>query len=288
MLDATRLRVLAAVAETGSVGGAAKALNYSQPSISHHLTRLAAETGAQLFRPAGRGIALTEAGRLLARRAGQIIADLDAADAELAALVGRSAGRLRVGAFQSALSTIVPGAVAAMHRAGLDFDLRLTDLHPVEALARVRDGDLDAALVFRFDDAASDDDLHWTWLLDDPVYLLDVQADRTIEDHRDSAWIAGCPRCRADLVEVCATAGFVPNIAYDSEDVVVDQALVTAGLGVTTLPGLALRSYRDPGVHATEIAGRRRHIFAVTRARAPVPALIAEFVTAVRQTAAVS
>ncbi|MDT7665691.1 MAG: hypothetical protein QOD04_5247, partial [Pseudonocardiales bacterium] len=63
MLSLTRLRVLAAVAEHGSVTAAAAALHYAQPSVSHHLARLEAETGAVLIRRVGRGVRLTEAGR---------------------------------------------------------------------------------------------------------------------------------------------------------------------------------------------------------------------------------
>ena len=66
MLDVTRLRVIEAVSRHGSVTAAAKELRYSQPSVSHHLARLEAETGAQLLQRVGRGIRLTPAGKLLA------------------------------------------------------------------------------------------------------------------------------------------------------------------------------------------------------------------------------
>ena len=101
MLDVTRLRVIDAVARHGSVTAAAKELHYSQPSVSHHLARLEAETGAQLLQRVGRGIRLTQAGQLLADRAAEIIGRIDAADAELSAHVGpdrraRAPGRLLV------------------------------------------------------------------------------------------------------------------------------------------------------------------------------------------------
>src|ERR1022692_60382 len=96
MLDATRLRVLVAVARSGSVTAAAQALNYAQPSISHHIARLEAETGAKLMERAGRGVRLTDAGRLLAERAEEILGRLDAAEAELAVHVGLRQGRGRL------------------------------------------------------------------------------------------------------------------------------------------------------------------------------------------------
>src|SRR3954462_9423450 len=110
MLDVARLRVLNAVARHGSVTAAARELSYSQPSISHHLARLEAETGAQLLQRAGRGIRLTPAGALLADRAAEILGRIDAADAELSAHVGLTTGRVRMAAFASALGSLAPTA----------------------------------------------------------------------------------------------------------------------------------------------------------------------------------
>ena len=108
MLDVTRLRVIDAVARHGSVTAAARELHYSQPSVTHHLARLEAETGAQLLQRVGRGIRLTPAGQLLADRAAEIIGRIDAADAELSAHVGLNAGRVRLAGFSSAIGSLVP------------------------------------------------------------------------------------------------------------------------------------------------------------------------------------
>ncbi len=150
MLDVTRLRVLVAVARYGSVTAAARALNYAQPSVSHHLSRLEAETGIKLIQRAGRGIRLTDAGRLLAERAAEVIGRLDAAENELAAYTGLRAGRLRLAAFPSALGTIVPAAAAMLRESQRSVDLRLTEAEPPEALRMLRAGYVDVALVFRY------------------------------------------------------------------------------------------------------------------------------------------
>jgi DNA-binding transcriptional LysR family regulator len=149
MLDVTRLRVLVAVARHGSVTAAAHSLNYAQPSVSHHLARLEAETGTKLIQKAGRGIRLTDAGRLLAERASEIIGRLDAAENELAAYSGLRAGRLRLAAFPSALGTIVPAAAAMLNARHPSVDLRLTEAEPPEALRMLRAGYVDVALIFR-------------------------------------------------------------------------------------------------------------------------------------------
>ncbi len=114
MLDLARLRILAAVARTGSLTAAARELHYSQPSVSHHLARLEEETGAQLLQRVGRGVRLTDAGRVLADRATEILGRLDSAAAELETHVGLSAGRVRVAAFGSALVALLPDAAAKL------------------------------------------------------------------------------------------------------------------------------------------------------------------------------
>ncbi len=149
MLDVTRLRVLIAVSRHGSVTAAAHALNYAQPSVSHHLARLEAEAGTKLIQRVGRGVRLTDAGRLLAERAIEVIGRLDAAENELAVFAGLRAGRLRLAAFPSALGTIVPTAAAMLHNQHPGFDLRLTEAEPPEALRMLRAGYVDVALIFR-------------------------------------------------------------------------------------------------------------------------------------------
>src|SRR3954451_9812383 len=143
MLDVTRLRVIDAVARHGSVTAAARELQYSQPSVSHHLARLEAETGAQLLQRVGRGIRLTQAGRLLADRAAEIIGRIDAADAELSAHVGLTAGRLRLAGFASAIGSLVPHAVATLRRDHPGLEVGSTDTHPPEALELLRTGQVE-------------------------------------------------------------------------------------------------------------------------------------------------
>ena len=282
MLDVTRLRVIDAVARRGSVTEAAKELHYSQPSVSHHLARLEAETGAQLLQKVGRGIRLTEAGRLLADRAAEIVGRIDAADAELAAHVGLTAGRVRLGGFSSAIGSLVPGAVAELSRQHPGLQVGLVDTHPPEALDMLRAGQIDVALIFRYDETEPEPDgvrLHH--LLDDPVYLLSKRRRaRGLAGWRDATWIAGCDRCRLHLLSLCAEAGFEPRIGYTSDDMVVMQSLVAAGLGVTTIPGLALRAHRIKGIVATELSGSSRHVYAATYGEPPDPPATAALLAA--------
>src|SRR5215204_2975465 len=259
MLDVNRLRVIDAVARHGSVTAAARELHYSQPSVTHHLARLEAETGAQLLQRVGRGIRLTPAGQLLADRAAEIIGRIDAAGAELSAHVGLTAGRVRLAGFASAIGSLVPAAVAALADRHPGLEVSLTDTHPPEAIELLRTGKVDVAIIFRYDETEPEPDgVHLHHLLDDPVYLLSPHRGATLAALRDATWLAGCDRCRSHLLSLCADQGYEPKIGYTSDDMVVMQTLVAAGLGVTTIPELALRSHRVKGVVASELPGAPR------------------------------
>src|ERR1700729_241838 len=313
MLDVTRLRVLVAVARHGSVTAAARALNYAQPSVSHHLSRLEAETGALLTQRAGRGVRLTDAGRLLAERAEEILGRLDAAENELAAHVGLRAGRVRLAAFPSALSTLVPIAAARLEAENPGLDLTLAEAEPPEALRMLRAGYVDVALVFRhYQDGVTvsppgdaDEGTRSRLLLDDPIHLVTRAATASADprpprgtaeepplpswpdlaDYAEYRWIGGCERCRSYLVWQCELAGFSPKIAFTTDDFVAVQALVAAGLGITTLPGLALRAARHPGIQATPLPGSHRQVLAVTSGEAPEQPAVARLLDVLSLTA---
>src|SRR5690242_12969005 len=323
MLDVTRLRVLVAVARCGSVTAAARTLNYAQPSVSHHLARLEAETGTKLIQRAGRGIRLTDAGRLLAERAAEVIGRLDAAENELAAYTGLRAGRLRLAAFPSALGTIVPAAAALLREQQPGVDLRLTEAEPPEALRMLRAGYVDVAMVFRYAEdkpepagpgPGEDEDtgidltegLRERLLLTEPVLLVTSahgaaqgsapgsaqgSAQGSAEPSAERAgyarqrWIAGCDRCRANLLRQCALAGFTPKIAFTTDDYIAVQALVAAGLGVSTLPALCLRAARHPGIRTVPLPGAHRSILAVRYGDPPDPPAVTVLMEALRTVA---
>jgi DNA-binding transcriptional LysR family regulator len=296
-LDLTRLRVLAAVARTGSVTAAAKELHYAQPSVSHHLSRLEADAGIPLLQRHGRGVRLTEAGRLLATRAEEILGRVEGARRELDALAGLRAGRARLAAFPSALATVVPDAVARLQQEHPGLSVGLVEHEPPDAVAALQSGAVDVALVFEHTDvrhARSMDDLsryEATTILDDPVHLVtavDLEAapvpgfvpDLKLLD--DAEWIAGCERCRADMVARCAAVGFAPRIAFETDDYVAVQALVAAGAGVSLLPGLTLRAHRNPGIANAPLPGAVRRVMALTVGppAPPAAALIRQLVAA--------
>jgi DNA-binding transcriptional LysR family regulator len=287
MVTLVQLRIIEAVRRHGSVTAAAAELHYTQPSLSHHLSRLEAHTGARLLQRVGRGIRLTEAGRMLADRAAEIIGRVDSATAELSTLIGLNAGRVRLAGFGSVMSSLVPQAAAILARQHPGLELGLTDTHPEDALQQLSAGHVDVAVIFRYDDTAPEDDsVRLTHLLDDPLFLLTTGGGTTLTEHKDTPWIAGCERCRSHLVQMCEHAGFSPHLAYTTDDMVVMQTLVAAGMGVTTIPGLALRAHRHPAITATRLPVPPRQIYAATYGDPPDPPATAALVAALTQAAA--
>lgn len=291
MVTLVQLRVIDAVHRQGSVTAAAKELSYTQPAVSHHLSRLEAQLGAQLLQRVGRGIRLTPAGRLLADRAAEILGRVDSATAELSALVGLTAGRVRLAGFNSVMSSLAPEAATILAEQHPDLELGLTDAHPEDALELLRAGHVEAALIFRYDDTAPEDtSIRLTHLLDDPLYLLTAgggttAGGTTLTDYAETPWIGGCVRCRSHLVEMCADAGFSPRLVSTTDDMVVMQSLVAAGMGVTTIPGLALRAHRHPAVTATRIPVPPRQIYVATYGDPPDPPATAALVATLVQAA---
>lgn len=264
MIDPRRLEALVAVHRTGSVSAAAAELHYGQPTISHHLRRLEAETGAVLLQRVGRGVRLTPEGVLLARRGEEVLGLLARAEAELAAATSLQAGRVRLAAFPSGAATLVPDALALLAGRHPGIELELTEAEPPEAHELLRAGAVDLALTFAYPDQPEPEQITSVPVLDDPLHLVtrDDAAPGSgpveLAAWAERPWIAGCERCRRELLALCADAGFTPAIAFASDDYVAVQSLVAAGLGVTVLPGLALRAHQHRGVATRRLTAHRR------------------------------
>jgi DNA-binding transcriptional LysR family regulator len=296
MLDVHRLRVLRAVAREGSFSAAARALDYTQPAISHHVARLEAEVGTALLVRGGRSVRLTEAGAALVDHADAVLARLADAEEEVAAIAGLRAGRVRLAAFPSASATLVPGAFSALRARYAGIEVSLVEEEPPEALALLREGEVDAAVAFGYPEAelAAGSDLAVEPLLEDRLLAVLPAGHRRARARRlrlealaDETWIAGCERCRRHLLHVAAEAGFVPSIAFATDDYVTTQGLVAAGLGVTLLPSLALSAVRRDDVAVVELAEPAvRQVAAVVPAGPRRPPAVSALLEALRGAAA--
>ncbi|MFD8566391.1 LysR family transcriptional regulator [Streptomyces sp. NPDC057694] len=303
MIEARHLRVLRAVAATGSFSAAARELGCTQPAVSQQMKALESSTGTPLLIRTGREMRLTQAGEALVRHAAGILAGLTAAEEEVAAIAGLRAGRVRLVSFPSGSSTLVPTALAALRAEHPGTRVSLVEAEPPRSVEMLREGDCDVALAFRYEErreappqrggggrregegaqAAEDwDDLVVRPLLADRLVGLvpeghALRGSVTIDAFADESWIAGCPRCRRQLVEVCESAGFAPRIDFATDDYPAVIGLVGAGLGVAVLPELAIESVRPKGARTVTVEPAvQREIVALTLPDlAQVPAVAA-------------
>lgn len=264
MLNVGRLRLLREIAERGSFSAAAEALSYSPSGVSQHAATLEREAGVRLFERSSRGVRLTDAGEALLRHAEVALRAMDDARAELDAIAGLSAGRLRVGSFPTATAIFAADAIERFRRRHPGVVLHHEDGEPFETLARVRSRELDLAIAFDFDHwqggtdyrgarVADEEELDWVDLFDDPFYLVLPASHRLcrldvvpIAELEGEPVLGGTP-WRDDFEFLCRRAGFEPRFdaSYHSADFHVFQTLVATGRGATLMPGLSLTTVRS-------------------------------------------
>jgi DNA-binding transcriptional LysR family regulator len=280
MLDPRRLLVLDAVARAGSMTAAAAALAYTPSAISQAIAALEREAGTALVRRGPRGVALTPAGELLARHAAALRERLDLAAEELADVVGLRAGRLRLAAFPSAGSVLMPPAIAAFRDRHPGVELSLADAEPQAAVRGLRDGSIDVAVVFEYDFEQVLDpagiELHP--LRDDellvalpPGHALAGADAVPLERLAGETWVASADAtCHRLLEHGAGRAGFAPRVAFASDDYGAVGRLVLAGVGVAAVPQLAAASVGgEVALRRLDPAPLRRLSVAVTADRSP-------------------
>jgi DNA-binding transcriptional LysR family regulator len=254
MLDVRRMRVLREVAVRGSFSAAAEALSFTQSAVSQQIAALEREAGTTLVQRNARGVRLTEAGEAVVRHAEAIMARLAEAEAELEAIAGLRGGRLRMAAFESAGSTLMPLAIAAFRAEHPAVELSMSLSEPEDSVPLLRSGDIDLAIVFESAVKHADDGIQRVHLLEDPMYLV-LPRDHPLAERRrvrladleGEAWIAGPPDCECNrlISRTCAVAGFAPRIAFETDDYTAMQGFVAAGVGVSLMAELGLTSVRD-------------------------------------------
>lgn len=286
VIDVRRLEVLVAFARTGNVTAAADELNFTQPTVSHHLHRLEAETGAVLLRRVGRNLVLTADGRRLAERGEAVLALLAAAQSELDASTSLESGTVRLAIFPSGVATLGPRIMIEVRRRHPGLTVELTEAEPPLAEELLLANTVDLALSFAYPGQQANSVLTSESLGRDPLFLISpkgvdgpggVGGALTVRDLGGFAaddWLAGCERCRGYLVSTCHSAGFYPRISFASDDYIAVQSLVAVGHGVSMLPQLALQAHTDPGVTATPIEGAGREITLLTLGRPPFPSAV--------------
>jgi DNA-binding transcriptional LysR family regulator len=280
MLDVRRLRLLCDLSRLGTIAAVAQARAYTPSAVSQQLSTLEREAGVPLLARTGRRVTFTAAGRVLVRHAETVLAALEQTDAALAAMATGLTGPLRIGAFPTAVRTLLPAALVALGERHPGLELMVTELDPVAVPAALRDGRLDVGLLNDYDvvPARPDPALDTVPLLDETVFLaVPAGGDvRDLRDCRDADWILASPGtlCHTVTVHVARAAGFTPRARHHADDFATVLALVAADQGVSLVPQLAA-GHPPAGVRLIALPTRRRTRIAYRKGAATHPAIAA-------------
>jgi DNA-binding transcriptional LysR family regulator len=286
MLNASRLNAFREVLAHASFSEAADSLSYSQSAVSQAIATLEGEVGVSLVERSRGGVRPTPAGAALAGHAAGILARIETAEAEIAAIAAGRGGRLRTASFPTAGATLMPQAIAGFRASHPGVELTLAEGEPEEIAPRVRAGEFDLVLLFEFDGVGErlGAGIKRFELLDDPLQLvlrhnhpLAKREVLRLEDLREESWIqtSATSPCARHVVRSCHATGFEPSVSFESDDYQTVQGLVAAGVGVALIPQLALSTLRDDiCVRALHPRSPLRKVLAATpRAAAVTPAV---------------
>lgn len=279
MLNLERLRTLDALARHGSVSGAAEGLHITTSAVSQQMAKLEREVGQRLLAKNGRGVRLTDAGRLLAEHAARILSQVELAQSDLEAQRGQVAGELRVSAFPTAARGLFPVALAALRERHPALRVRSRELEPENGIAGVVRGDLDLAVVLDWYNKPMPlpDGLVKAPILDDPAdvavpagHRLAVRDEVDLAEFAEDEWITWGEGefCHEWLMFTLRSKGIEPVIGHRAAESHTQLGLVSAGLGVCIAPLLG-RNPLPAGVATVPLRQRvRRHVYVVWRADA--------------------
>ncbi|GGV44872.1 LysR family transcriptional regulator [Streptomyces spectabilis] len=293
--DIKKLRILRALRDHGTVTAAAGALSMTPSAVSQQLSNLARQLDVTLLEARGRRVRLTDAAHLVLRHAEAVFAQLERADAELAAHVRGDAGEVRVGAFSTAVPALVVPAVRALREARPGVSVRVREAEAAQAYELLAAGDVDLALSLAAQaPARRDPRFTGVTLCADPLdvalpegHPLARKRGLGLADLADEPWIFGGSGPWSDITRAaCEAAGFVPEQAHSAAGWTAILAMVEAGMGVALVPRMAGAAGRG-GVVTRGLGAERphRHVIAATR-RGAGPA-VAHVLTALRAAAPV-
>ena len=275
-LTVTALRVVHAVVGTGSFTATADLLGYTQSAVSRQVAAAESAAGVPLFVRGARGVVPTAAGALVARRAATVLSELDAVGKDLAGLADRLGGRVVLGAFPTAMWALAPRAVAAVRRQHPGLTVDLQEASTPAQLRQLRAGRIDVAVIGLGADLPAYDlaGLHRSHLLDGHSLVAVSQGHRfagraqvSVTELAEEEWIIG-KGLRGDPQFGAWPTLLTPKVAYAARDWHARLGLVSAGLGITTLPEIAAVALPADlaTVRVDDPAWFGRAAFAVTRA----------------------
>ncbi|MFD7427901.1 LysR family transcriptional regulator [Streptomyces sp. NPDC059818] len=288
MIDARRLRTLRAVADHRTVTAAAAALYLTPSAVSQQLAALEQETGHRLVERNARGARLTAAGEILLTHTNAVLAQLERAEAELAAYGAGDAGTVTVAAFATGIGLVLAPAITALGVSAPGIRVRVQDAEGDASVPMVLDRQVDVAVAVEYRGAPGEDDRRLTRvpLYSEPFdavlpvrHRLADQEQVAVADLAKDTWIGPYPGnpCHDVVVLACQYAGFEPSLEHSSDDFHAVVALAGADAGVALVPRSALRGMdlTDVVVRPVHGSAPTRRVFAAVRRGAEAHPLIA-------------
>ena len=298
MIDSRRLRTLRAVADHRTVTAAAAVLYLTPSAVSQQLAALEQETGHRLLQRDGRGVRLTPAGEILLVHADAVLAQLERAEAELAAYSSGAAGEVTVASFATGIALVLAPALVALAGTAPGIRVRVLDAEGDESLPMVLEGRADLAVAVEYRGAPRDDEQR---LVRVPLYAepfdavlppghpLAAGARVPMAALAEEPWIGPYPGnpCHDVVVLACEHAGFQPRLRHSSDDFRAVVALAGAGAGVALVPRSALRDLDLSQVAVRPVDGvpAIRRVFAAVRRGAEGNPLLRPVLDALRTAA---
>jgi len=243
-MELRQLRYLVALADERHFTRAAEREHIAQPALSQQIRRLEAELGLMLVERTTRRVAMTHAGELLVARARRVLAELDAAQAELASLAGVQAGRLSVGALHTMGPVDLSLLLASFHRSHPAVELTVREQSSEELAEMLRVDEIDLAFLSVTERIQSRGLTFQPLVSEELVAVLSTDHPLAARTSVRLAELAGEPfisfrrgsRLRELLDWAAADAGFAVHIALESNESRRIRSLVSSSLGVAILP----------------------------------------------------
>jgi DNA-binding transcriptional LysR family regulator len=244
-----QLRYFIAAAEDLSISAAAKRLHVTQPALSRQIAVLEAELGVALFDRIRKRIHLTDAGRFFLPKARQIVCDAETGAQQLREQFGNARRTLRLGFLTPFLDDLVAPAVREFRQRHPKAQVSLFELPPRAQLDRLRNHELDAAILGNISDgeraffSIRTLSRHKMAAVLPEDHVLAGKKSIKLSALKAESWVslsdAFFPGRREFLRSICQQAGFEPQIVNEVDSLSMMLGAVTAGEGVALMPAHA-------------------------------------------------
>ncbi|MFF9559650.1 LysR substrate-binding domain-containing protein [Streptomyces albus] len=251
MFDLHRLRLLRELKHRGTLAAVASALSYAPSSVSQQLSQLETEVGVPLLEPVGRRVRLTEQAEILVAHTEAVLERLERAEADIAGSLAELTGTLRIASFQTAALSLVPAALRLLRDAHPRLRVHVTQREPEEALPALQARDFDLVLAEEYpgNPAPRPAGLEQEHLLDDVLRLATPRTAApsaakspmaALRSLADRPWVMepNGTTARHWALTLCRSAGFEPDVRFETTDLLLHLRLVEQEHAVAFLPGL--------------------------------------------------